>query len=395
MNEHEPIRRALDDLVGTPPLNLGRRGAVMNRIARVHHRRRVAVSAALSAAVLAGATLGGARVIALRPAGADRVVVDQPDRPAEPDQAPDQPEQGGAEPTAGTDPRPVDPDPAGPDAADPDPADPHPTGPADPGTPDPGTAPAGPGTDPYPTTGPKPAPQPDPKPDPTTKPTTKPTEPADGLSIAFYPYTDAAAGSEMQWKVKAHDGAGRVLRVEVRFGDGKSAVFEPDEGCGAVELRQLVPHTYAAAGTYDAKATVTTGGCGAATETKTAAHRLTVTATARAKPDNGPAVPTVSAERVSGAGVTLQLHGADADGWVKKFWVDWGDGSPETIVGPRSLDECAADADTGRPAASSWHPTASHGYETGGTYTIKVVVMSTACDASDAQTATFTMTLTV
>lgn len=371
MSDHD-IRRALDDLIGQPPITLGRRGAVMRRIERVHARRRLAMQATLSAFVVASAAFGATRVISTTPTGNDSVVQQRDPRPEGADDKgvpvetpkPDRPKDKGGQP------KPVakDKETPAPDAPD------TPDAPKETAAPD----------------GPKPTYDAPDKPGPTytkqpeePKPTAKPV--ADGLHAEFWPYTDAVAGSPMDWKVKAYDTAGRLLRIEVRFGDGKSTVYEPADACAAdVNVKKLFTHTYAKAGSYTGTAIVTTGGCGAPTETKTLTHTVKVLA---AGAGNGPATPTVSAEQVGDVG-KVALHGGDADGFVKKFYIDWGDGSPESYVGPRSLDLCSPGE------GSTWDTTATHSYAEPGTYTVTVTVMSTNCDGGQGQTKSVTLTLT-
>ena len=350
------IRAALDDLAGRPPIVLGRRGAVMSRIAVIQRRRKVAVQGVVAAFVLSFAAVGATRVVSMRPTGADSVVqVSESPRPepAEPTESPEPPEQPKPKPNPVESPQPK-PEPV--DSAEPKPA-------------------------------PPPEPDPAPKPEPTK-------EPVAGLTVGLYPYTDATAGTAMQWKVKAYDGAGRLLRIELLFGDGGKLVYEPTEPCGeGVALAKLVAHTYGEAGTYGARLTVTTGGCGAETQTRSAESSVTVGAGEPAS-TNGSADPTVSAEQVAGEIATLNLLGSDADGWVQKFVISWGDGS-ESYVGPRPSDDCMNADGTTHPQASSWDPQATHAYETPGTYTVKVSVLSTSCTGTAGQTASVTISVTV
>lgn len=346
---NDDIRRALDHLVGQPPTTIGRRGAVMRRIERVRARRRVALQATLSAFLVASVAFGATRVISATPTSGDSLI-------ELPSEKPD--EQRKTVPVETPKPKPI--------------AKPKPKKTVQP-EPKPVYT-----KDPEPTYTKEPAPTYTKQPEPTyTK------EPVGGLSVELWPYTDAYAGHSMDWKVKAYDPAGRLLRIEVLFGDGKKSVYEPASACGeGTAVKQFFSHTYAAAGTYTAKATVTTGGCGADTETKTVSSGVKVYAPATG---NGPALPTVTAEQVEAG---LALTGSDADGWVKKFWVDWGDGS-ESVVGPRPFDGCQ----DGKP--SSWSTSASHAYAAPGTYTVKVTVMSTNCDAGQGQTKTISLTITV
>lgn len=360
MNDYDNVRRALDDLIGAAPVSLGRRGAVMSRIAKVDHRRRLATNVALGAFLAVVATYGGVQMITATPAGSSHELVEE--EPTEAPEAPPAPDRPKSEPT------------------------PKPKPTVVPDKPKPTVAPDKPVAEPAPkddpTSEPKPTYEPKPKPTETKK------EPVPGgLSVEFWPYDTARAGAEMNWKVKAYDTSGRLLSVVVHFGDGTSKTYAPEEPCGAdVNVKKFFPHTYAKAGTYSAKAVVTTGGCGAATETKTAYESVKVLAADQV--GNGAAKPTVSAEQVESAIAKLALHGADADGWVKKFYVDWGDGT-ESYAGPRPWDGCQ----NGKP--SSWDTTASHEYAEPGTYTVKVTVLSTNCDAGEGQTTTISLTITV
>jgi len=347
---NDDIRRALDGLVGVPPSTIGRRGAVMRRIERVRARRRVAVQATLSAFLVASVAFGATRVISATPTGSDFLIQQEPSAP----------------PT-GRKTVPVE-------------------------TPKPKKKKVGP---PKPKATPEPAPTKDPAPEypkepaPTYPAKPEPTytkEPVGGLSVELWPYTDAYAGKPMDWKVKAYDPAGRLLRIEISFGDGTKSVYEPTSACGeGTAEKKFFGHAYAEAGYYTAKATVTTGGCGAETETTTVTSGVKVLAEGTG---NGPALPTVTAEQVEAELAKLALSGSDADGWVKKFWVDWGDGT-ESVVGPRPFDGCQ----DGKP--SSWSTTASHAYAEPGTYTVKVTVMSTDCDAGQGQTTTISLSITV
>ena len=346
---NDDIRRALDDLVGRSPITLGRRGAVMRRIEKVQARRKMAMHATLSAFMVMGLAFGATRVINATPTGTDTLIQEEKPTPSpEKKTVPVESPKPKPKPKVEAKPKPTE----------------------------------APKVEPTYT---KPKPEPTyykPKPEPTyTK------EPVGGLSVELWPYTDAYAGKSMDWKVKAYDPAGRLLRIDLLFGDGTKSVYAPEMPCGeGTAVKKFFSHVYAKAGTYTAKATVTTGGCGAATETKVVSNYVKVLAEGTG---NGPAQPTVSAtDQVQAAIATLNLHGADADGWVKKFYIDWGDGT-ESYAGPRPFDGCQ----DGKP--SSWDTTATHEYAGPGTYTVTVTVLSTNCDAGQGQTKAVTLTVTI
>jgi hypothetical protein len=355
VNDHHELRAALDDLAGRPPLVLGRRGAVMNRIATVQRRRTLAVKAAMSAFLVAGAAAGATHVIYATPAGDDRLLQEPSPTVSE---APDPVATSGApgEPSYAPETRESH-EPSPPGVAEPDPA--H-------------------------------EPTHEPVPDPTHEPA---GPPAASLSVALA-HESATAGTEMHWHVSAYDGAGRLRRIELVFGDGQKLVYEPDTACGdGVELDKYVAHVYADAGTYTGHLSVTTGDCGVETQTRTASSSLTVKPAPSPEATNGPASPTASAEQLAGDMVTLALYGTDADGYVRKFAISWGDGS-ETYAGPRGLDDCTTADGTSHPAASAWGPQATHAYETPGTYEVHVTVASTSCTGSAVQYGTVTVTVT-
>ena len=93
----------------------------------------------------------------------------------------------------------------------------------------------------------------------------------------------------------------------------------------------------------------------------------------------------------------LFIKARDADGWIDRFTVDWGDGTaPETL--PGDPIPCRAVVPyawpTGDyvsvPASTPGATSPLHHYDNPGTYTVTVTARSTACDGSQPQEATGT-----
>jgi PKD repeat protein len=123
--------------------------------------------------------------------------------------------------------------------------------------------------------------------------------------------------------------------------DGTISGYAWDFGDGTTGTGSTVDHTYAAAGDYAAKLTVTDNRGGTATVTKT----VTATATVNAKP--------VASFTSSATGLKAQFDGSgssDSDGSVASYAWDFGDSTTGTGVTP------------------------THTYSADGTYTVSLVV---------------------
>jgi hypothetical protein len=113
----------------------------------------------------------------------------------------------------------------------------------------------------------------------------------------------------------------------------------------------------------------------------------------------GPAVPTIEAlearapnEPVEPGFVKVWAKSRDEDGYISRFLIDFGDGSPSET---RPGDPLGC-----RPTRSGWpapstawlqEPYPSHRYAAPGNYTITVTVVSTGCDGTEEQTARATI----
>ena len=325
MNDNPRLRRALTDLADQPPDSADRMAGISRRFARARHRRLVGTSA------LGVVLLGSALALAGAPVpGASEVaslITDNDKRPA---------------------------------------------------TPTPKPTPTG---------------RPSDKPSATARPTPKP----DGseqlaVKIAVSP-NGAEVGETVRIVVYARDGHGLLSSVVVRFGDGqgdhRQFRYKCAPGGGHVDERIPFGHAYSKPGDYLIGATVTTGGCGAAEETRAVRARVRVYARGT-RPSNGPEQPRAFVRQVlppegmdggPADWVHVQVAGADPDGYVSRLVVDWGDGT--TTAFDYSLREC-------KPANSGWPATrrvedARHVYENDGSYQVRVLVTSVGCDGRTAQ----------
>lgn len=118
----------------------------------------------------------------------------------------------------------------------------------------------------------------------------------------------------------------------------------------------------------------------------------------------GPAAPQAEVGIVPGTNGEATLRGSafDHDGWVSVVEVDWGDGTPATVLA--QPQPCRV-GDNGWPVGSplllgslppgapiSWAAMpATHAYHAPGTYTVKVTAVSSGCDGGTRQRATRTL----
>lgn len=94
----------------------------------------------------------------------------------------------------------------------------------------------------------------------------------------------AEPGEVVEYRVSVRDTDGILRRIEFDFGDGTDTVHEAAsdaeaeaELCDGPNAEDVVlPHTYERRGVFTARATVTTGGCGAPTEVVEAVRTVSV-----------------------------------------------------------------------------------------------------------------------
>lgn len=89
----------------------------------------------------------------------------------------------------------------------------------------------------------------------------------------------AEPGEVVPYRISVRDTEGVLRRIELEFGDGDDTVYEPDETpeCDGPSTQDVeIDHTYERRGVFTARARVTTGGCGAATEVIDAVRTVSV-----------------------------------------------------------------------------------------------------------------------
>ncbi len=83
--------------------------------------------------------------------------------------------------------------------------------------------------------------------------------------------------------------------------------------------------------------------------------------------------------------LSLVANVEDEDGWVRRIIVDWGDGTPPTVVPQHPAAQCRRHAVSGWPLPSVQTITTGslvHQYAAPGIYTVTVVGISTGCDGT-------------
>lgn len=149
---------------------------------------------------------------------------------------------------------------------------------------------------------------------------------------------------------------------------------------------QQFQHAWRAAGTYRVSVGLLTYGCQAEPPVAQVGLETTIVVVGAAATTNGSLAPRAELRREEYTdGVRLGLAGSDADGWVTRMVLDWGDGSsPVVLTGGQ---EPCDDAPTRWPV-SHWGETLGHRYPAPGPHTVRLTVTSTGCDGGTPQTAT-------
>lgn len=146
-------------------------------------------------------------------------------------------------------------------------------------------------------------------------------------------------------------------------------------------------HSYRVAGDRDVRVSVGTVACSRQTHEAEATTLITVLA--GDSRSNGPQEPTAwvlqnaHADR-SPEQVLLSFGGTDADGYVRQFTLDWGDGSPPAVIGA-PMSSCV-DTEEAYPSSAA-DDALEHVYAPG-RYVATITIVSTGCDGQYSQTAT-------
>lgn len=360
MNHDDQLRQLLNELADDAPLALGRKEAVMSRVSR-RVQRQAAVRGAAALVVAVGLGLGAMGTVQhLQTTASDGhagdSLVSEPTHAAEPTDA-----AGTPGPARSAEPHPTQ---TGPTVVEPTHQASH---------------------------------------EPTATPSAESTAASGPLTVrAVMEPGTVAAGSTSTAYVTARDGEGRLLAVDIDWGDGSAPFhFSPgDVACPrTTHLDGRFTHTYATGRStpYPVHVTVTSGDC-APTETKTVETHVTVTGgdpSPSPTMTNGPATPVPGATQTTGdnpAYVYLHVTGSDQDGFVRRISVDWGDGT-SSLVGEWSTSSCTNADGTTHPVASQQGGNVNHQYSTAGQHEVTLHVQSVACDGSHEQSGTSTVTV--
>lgn len=202
------------------------------------------------------------------------------------------------------------------------------------------------------------------------------------------------SGEPVRFIVEAHHPDRAICALDVLFGDGADAQLM-DATSGRAEFS----HIYNKPGRQEFLYQAVVGVCGDHNAYPSMTGSFDVAQGAAAATSQGPAPPTLEIAEAraptepAGTG-TLRVHakGSDPDGYIHRFVVDWGDGSPPTSA-PNAAGPCNQ-ASSGWPSndqAFLWEPYPEHTYASKGLYMITVTAVSAGCDGRDEQTATATM----
>ena len=382
MSEYDELRRAFDDLAAGPPLALGRKEAVMSRVTRRLQRQALVRGAGVLALAVALGTTAVQTSLHLQQTGSDgeATVITTGTPSAEPSHSPSE-HPASTEPTHG----------------------PGSTEPSHAPSTEPSHEPSSEPTHAPGSTEPTHAPSTEPSHEPTSTGPSPENTAASGpltVSVSMSPST-VDTGTDTHALVTARDGEGRLLAVDIDWGDGKTFHFSPgDVACPrTTHLDGSFNHRYASPGSYAVHVTVTTGDC-APTEKVTKEAHVTVTGsepTSSPTSTNGPSEPTAGATSRTGdnaAYTYLNASGGDADGWVKRITINWGDGTGTTTVGEWSTSSCANASGSDHPAATHHDGNVNHHYESAGSHTVTITTYSVACDGSSQQVGSSTVTVT-
>lgn len=234
------------------------------------------------------------------------------------------------------------------------------------------------------------------------------TKEFEGLRIEVVVHTpDPLTAQILRLSVKASDKYGAEITGGADFGDGPGggvptpAILEcktrtsPVAGPRA-ERAWEITHSYRIPGPYKLQVVAASASCDQGDKGRTVAVTGVISVGKGLVLGNGPALPSVTLKQMKNVrepgAALINIGSTDADGFVRRVELDWGDGSPR-FVHEVPVAECF---DPIRSWASSEVLKApTHRYATPGeTYTARATITSIACSGSEAQTATATTLVT-
>ena len=214
-----------------------------------------------------------------------------------------------------------------------------------------------------------------------------PVAPVAGQAVTFHLEAESARVSCCGFYLLYGDGGGSSWKVEWPAGTCRA----PGQGPSSTDYS----HVYNKAGRWEFLYQVI-GSCGGG-GVNAALHSSFDVAPGGPPQAQGPSLPTITAGRTgdpSGDPTLFQVtaQAEDVDGYITRFVIDWGDGSP-TETRPGDPAGCRLTA-SGWPARSTtWlsSPYPSHRYPPGSRVVVTVTAVSSGCDGSDEQSASATV----
>ena len=210
-------------------------------------------------------------------------------------------------------------------------------------------------------------------------------------------------GDLLRFVTKVTDNEGGVFALGGTYGDDNRS-FRPQlslsckegaEPSSSPSSKEFVnEHAYRVAGVYRVEVIAVSGGCGRQERRVTAFESITIAPGPNLA--NGPqlVVPTAIPEPLSGRDpslVYLTATAIDADGFVSRLVVDWGDGSAPSVL-DFPLSDCHDPISTF--PTSNVGETLTHDYATSGSHTVTITGTSSGCNGGDIQTASSEATVT-
>lgn len=211
-------------------------------------------------------------------------------------------------------------------------------------------------------------------------------------------------GDPVRFVVEASSPDRPCCGVSVQYGDGASRSWKMEWTEGSCDTaapgvsRAEYTHGYNREGRWEFAFSAVTGRCGV-DNVYGSLHGYLEVAPGQAR-SQGPSLPTVKLAEARAPDeprepgfLKVWAQGADDDGYVSRFLVDFADGTPvETLPGDPMGCRPTRSGWPSRSLASFQPPYPSHRYAAPGTYAITVTVVSTGCDGGEEQTASAAMT---
>lgn len=211
----------------------------------------------------------------------------------------------------------------------------------------------------------------------------------------------APAGQATRFIVES-DHTRERCQHSVLFGDGFDAKDALDTVSGSASSE--FNHIYNRSGRVEFLVQAIVGRCGENNLYPSLYAWIDIAAGTAPASSQGPQPPTVEALEARGPGepagtslLKVWAKGNDADGYIHRFVIDWGDGSPTSAAPNAAYNWAGAGC---KPTPSGWpgqheawlgQPYPEHRYASPGTYNVTVTAVSGGCAGGDEQNATATL----